>query len=87
MKIKDFVQLYTNDAMVQTIAESLKSDTKNIKLTGLQASANSLIPAALQTLMPNYVQLIVVHDKDEANIYMNDLQTFAPHSEILLFPT
>ncbi len=87
MKIKDFVQLYTNDAMVQTIAESLKSDTKNIKLTGLHASANSLIPAALQTLMPNYVQLLVVHDKDEANIYMNDLQTFAPHSEILLFPT
>src|SRR5690554_4085259 len=87
MKIKDFLKLYRDDAILQTMAASLKpNEDENIQFKGLVGSLDA-IAVAVTHLTNHQNQLIILHDKEEAAYFQNDLQNLLDHKEPLLFPT
>ncbi len=87
MKVKDLLKLYRDDSVVQTIAESAKlNEGLSIKIQGLIGSLDAVIVSALYSIN-HQNHLIVLHDKEEAAYFHNDLQNLLQGKEILFFPT
>ncbi|QMU30591.1 transcription-repair coupling factor [Adhaeribacter radiodurans] len=88
MKIKDFLELYRLDPVVQTIAERLKSPEKaHLHLKGLAGSLDAVMAVAVSSLQPGH-HVCVLHDKEEAAYFLSDLQhLFNGKQEALLFPS
>lgn len=87
MKVKDFIKIYREDAVVQTIAEKIKpNETSHIRLKGLVGSLDAVIAASVYQLNKQTC-IFVMHDKEEAAYFHNDLQNLLGDKEVLLFPT
>jgi transcription-repair coupling factor (superfamily II helicase) len=87
MKVSDFLKLYKQDSIVQTIAEAIKpNESTSIKLKGLTGSVDAMICAAIYSLN-HQNHLFILHDKEEAAYFYNDLQSLLHPKEILFFPT
>lgn len=87
MKVKDFIKIYKEDAVVQTIAEKIKpNETAHIKLQGLVGSLDAVVAASVYQLNKQ-TSIFVMHDKEEAAYFHNDLQNLLGDKEVLLFPT
>lgn len=87
MKVSDFLKLYKQDSIVQTIAEAIKpNEPALIKLKGITGSLDAVISAAVYSLN-HQNHLFVLHDKEEAAYFYNDLQSLLGPKEILFFPT
>ncbi|MGV3588301.1 MAG: transcription-repair coupling factor [Adhaeribacter sp.] len=89
MKIKDFLELYRRDALVNTVAERLKSAPPfHIQLKGLVGSLDAVLTAATAGLLDEAHHLVILHDKEEAAYFHSDLQNlFDGEKETLLFPS
>ncbi len=87
MRAGDLLKVYKTDSIVQTIAEKIKAnEDRSVQLKGLSGSLDAVILASLYQL--NYQNhLIVLHDKEEAAYFFNDLQNLLPGKEVLFFPT
>ena len=87
MKITDFLKLYKNNSLVLGVADAIKpNDTFRLKIKGLVGSLDAIIAAAVYGLNhQNY--LFVMHDKEEAAYFFNDLQNLLGGKEVLFFPT
>lgn len=87
MKIKDFLKLYKDDAILQTMVASLKpNEDQTVHFKGLVGSLDA-IAVAISHLLNHQNQLIILHDKEEAAYFQNDLQNLLDFKEPLLFPT
>lgn len=87
MKVSDFLKLYKQDGIIQTIAESVKPNEPNrIQLKGISGSLDAAISAAVYGLN-HQNHLFILHDKEEAAYFHNDLQSLLYPKEILFFPT
>ena len=87
MKIKDLLKLYRNDSVVQTIAETTKpNEDLSLKIQGLVGSLDAVIISALYNIN-HQNHLIILHDKEEAAYFHNDLQNLLQGKEVLFFPT
>ncbi len=87
MKVRDFLKLYREDPIIQTIAEQIKpNEKKQIRLKGLVGSQDAVVAAAIYQLTKQ-TQIFVMHDKEEAAYFHNDLQNLIGEKEVLLFPT
>ncbi|MFD3001392.1 transcription-repair coupling factor [Pontibacter toksunensis] len=88
MKVKDFLELYRLDSVVQTIAERLKANQPyRLQVKGLAGSQDAVLASAVYTLNYGH-QLFVMHDKEEAAYFYTDLKNLlGEEKEILLFPT
>ncbi len=87
MKVSDFLKLYTHDGIVNSIAESIKpNEHRYLAIKGLSGSIDAVLVAAIQKLNKQN-QIIVLHDKEEAAYFHNDLQNFFAEKEVLFFPT
>lgn len=87
MKVKDFIKIYKEDAVVQTIAEKVKpNETSHIRLKGLVGSLDAVIAASVYQLN-RQTCIFIMHDKEEAAYFHNDLQNLIGDKEVLLFPT
>ncbi len=76
---------YQEDVQVQLIYNGLRAG-KRVLAKGLSGSLNAVVCAALYQLQPQpYV--FIMHDREEAAFFQNDLQGLLPQKEILLFPT
>jgi transcription-repair coupling factor (superfamily II helicase) len=87
LNYKDFLSLYTEDGFIRTIAEQIKPDVKQqVQLRGLFGSLDAVLVAAVYRLcLQNY--MIILHDREEAAYFHNDLQNLVPEKEILLYPS
>ena len=87
MNYKEFISLYTGDSYIQTLAAHIKPNEKqHIQLRGLHGSLDAVLAAAVYQLsFQNYV--FVMHDREEAAYFFNDLQNLIPDREILLYPS
>ncbi len=86
MRVRDFIQRYADDAYIQVIADALSNkEKKKLQLKGLAGSADAIVAAALHKLKPQS-HLFVLHDKDEAYYFLNDLQNLIEGAEIMMFP-
>lgn len=89
MTAKDLLELYANDAFIQHIAHRINSSPNAVfHLRGLTGSLDAIIAATLYQINPQ-PQLFLLHDKDEAHYFHNDLQNLLQETgkEVLFFPT
>jgi transcription-repair coupling factor (superfamily II helicase) len=87
MKISEFLKVYKNDGLVQTIAEAIKPNENNsVRLKGLTGSLDAILAAAIYGIN-HQNHLFVLHDKEEAAYFFNDLQSLLGPKEVLFFPT
>jgi transcription-repair coupling factor (superfamily II helicase) len=86
LKVKDFLGIYRADGLIQTIAEKVRDKSaRNFHLKGLSGSLDAIIAASVSDLN-SLTSIFILHDKEEAAYFQNDLQNLLPDKEILLFP-
>ncbi|MBC7921993.1 MAG: transcription-repair coupling factor [Ferruginibacter sp.] len=86
MKVKEFLKLYQEDSLVQTIAGQIgRASPHRIQLKGLVGSLDAVLAAAVHQIHPRSC-LFVLHDKDEAAYFQNDLHNLLVDKEVMLFP-
>ncbi|MFT6036334.1 MAG: transcription-repair coupling factor (superfamily II helicase), partial [Marivirga sp.] len=87
MKIKDFIKLYKEDPLLQTIAAAIKpNEDRWVQLKGLIGSLDAVTIATAQNINKQN-HLVVLHDKEEAAYFQHDLQNLLGVKQPLLFPT
>ncbi|MEL6538226.1 MAG: hypothetical protein AAFQ98_22595, partial [Bacteroidota bacterium] len=73
MKIRDFLNIYVHDGLVGTLAQAIKpNETKQLQVKGLTGSLDSVVAAAAYAINKQ-THLFVMHDKEEAAYFQNDL--------------
>ena len=70
--------------MIQAISDSIMKNP-TVRLKGMAGSFDTLMAAAHASLQ-NKSNIFVLHDKEEANYFINDLRNFLPADQLLLFP-
>ncbi len=83
--LKELKEKYLNSPLVISGKEAL-SKNEAISLKGLAGSADSLIAYSLFTSM-DPIHLIVMHDREEAGYFHNDLKNFLSEQSLYLFPS
>ena len=87
MKIKDFIKVYREDPLIRAIAEKVKPNEKaQLQFRGLVGSLDAVIAASLYAINKQ-TSIFILHDKEEAAYFHNDLQNLLGTKEVLLFPT
>ncbi len=87
MELKEFLKSYRSDGYIQTIAEAIKpNEGQKVQLRGLIGSLDAIVASTVQFLNHQF-QVLILHDKEEAAYFYNDLQSLHPGKEILFFPT
>ena len=87
MKAGELLKLYKADSIIQTMAEVIKPNEDNcVQLKGLRGSLDAILVASLYQIN-HQNHLVVLHDKEEAAYFHNDLQNLLSGKEILFFPT
>lgn len=87
MRIRDILKIYRESGFIQSIGENLKvNEEKYIALKGLTGSQDAIVSAVLQNIN-HQTFLFIMHDKEEAAYFHNDLQNLLPDKEILFFPS
>lgn len=85
MRANDFLSIYCADGYIKTVAAGIKSPSpQNISITGVAGSLDSILAASVFKIHPQDT-LIILHDREEAGYFQNDLQNLLDR-EILLFP-
>jgi transcription-repair coupling factor (superfamily II helicase) len=83
--VSDFLNLYRADGFIKTVAAGIKAPkNKNLQLKGISGSLDAVIVSAVFKIS-SQDSIIVLHDKEEASYFQNDLQNLLDR-EILLFP-
>ena len=87
MEIKEFLGQYRADGLIQSVAEVMKpNDGQTVQLKGLVGSLDTLVASTVQ-FHNHQFQVFILHDREEAAYFVNDLQSLNPGKEILFFPT
>jgi transcription-repair coupling factor (superfamily II helicase) len=85
VRASDFLNLYQADGFIKTVAAGIKAPKlKNIQLKGISGSLDALVVSSVFKIC-HQDSIIVLHDKEEASYFQNDLQNLLGR-EILLFP-
>ena len=84
---KELLSLYKADGNIKALAESIKpNEGSSIRVKGLVGSLDAVIAASVyQTNHQNHI--FVLHEKEEAAYFHNDLQNLLGDKEVLLFPS
>jgi transcription-repair coupling factor (superfamily II helicase) len=86
LKASDFLSLYRADSLIQTLAEGIRTAQSNsIHVKGLHGSLDAVVLAAVhKSVRANH--FVILHDKEEASFFFNDLQNLLGEKEIFVFP-
>lgn len=85
MDSKDLIKKYAESDLIRSIAESI-SNKKTVRVTGLAGSFDAILGAATAQLHQR-VNIFVLHDKEEAAYFLNDMRNFLPEENLLMFPS
>ncbi len=84
---QDILNTYKSDPIVKSLAIALEKCDGRVKLKGLAGSSDALICAAQKELVGESF-LIILHDREEALYFLDDLQNILDKKDrIKLFPT
>jgi transcription-repair coupling factor (superfamily II helicase) len=85
LRANDFLSIYSADGFIETVAAGIKAPVpQNIQLKGLAGSLDAILVSAVFKIHPQDT-LVILHDREEASYFQNDLQNLLER-EILLFP-
>lgn len=86
LRANDFLNIYKADSLIQTLAEGIRTPIPStIRIKGLTGSLDAILFAALHKSTKS-THVIILHDKEEASYFFNDLQNLLGEKEILFFP-
>jgi transcription-repair coupling factor (superfamily II helicase) len=84
---KDLIWLYKEDPFVQTLSQVIKPNQDlNVQLKGITGSLDAVLISALHQLN-HQTFFVVMHEKEEAAYFANDLQNLLGGKEVFLFPS
>ena len=87
MNQKELLSLYKSDAQIISVAESLKAnENRCIQLKGIVGSLDAMLASAIHQIN-HQNQVFILHEKEEAAYFHNDLQNILGSKEVLLFPS
>ncbi len=86
MKSTDFVEMYTQDGVVQILSQLLQTQPAVLHLKGLIGSLDAVVACAIILKKPAH-HLFVLHDKEEAYYFLNDLQSLLPQARVEMYPS
>jgi len=85
LKAHDFVSLYRADSLIQTLAEGIRTSGPDaLHLKNVHGSLDAVLFAAIFKSNSNH--LFILHDREEAAYFLNDLQNLLGKTDALLFP-
>lgn len=89
MILSDFLHIYSRHPHLNALATWLYPNGKNIKISGLNGSALSLVIASLFKSAGSvaYPFLLIMEDADEAAYTYHDLKSCLDESEVFFFPS
>lgn len=87
MKRKDFINLFKVESNVLGLAENTRTnEDKVLHVKGLVGSLDAVIAASIYTYnQQNHI--FILHEKEEATYFYNDLQNLLEDKEVLFFPS
>jgi transcription-repair coupling factor (superfamily II helicase) len=86
LKAGDFLEILKQDGLVQTLAEGIRTRSQQrIRLKNLSGSLDSAVFSAVHKA-GHSSHIVILHDKEEAFYFLNDLQQLLPQKDVLLFP-
>jgi transcription-repair coupling factor (superfamily II helicase) len=87
LKGKDLVKLFRSESNVVGLAEVAKPNApRNVQIKGLVGSLDAVVASALYSIN-HQNHIFVMHEKEEAAYFHNDLQNLFGDKEILFFPS
>ncbi len=85
MEAKEILNFYTRSELIKSISEAV-STQKTIRLKGMAGSYDALVGAATSSINQK-TNIYILHDKEEAAYFINDLRNFIAEDHLLLFPS
>lgn len=87
MNSKDLLSVYKSESQVTSLAEAVKpNEDKCVQIKGLIGSLDAITAASVyQSNHQNHI--FILHEKEEAAYFHNDLQNLLGDKEVLLFPS
>ena len=87
LALDNFLTTFSEDSFYKSALHQIfKSPEKNINLKGFTGSMDAIF-AAITYKQEKGNHLFILHDKEEASYFQNDLQNLLPNVEIYFFPT
>ncbi|MEN7549649.1 transcription-repair coupling factor [Rapidithrix thailandica] len=87
LQVEQFLQLFEENSFIHLAKEKIKAGTKNtLHLKGLKGSLDAIVASQVYSFREEN-QIFILHDKEEAAYFQNDLQNLLPDQEVLFFPT
>ena len=85
--LNNFLDFFQKDGFYRTVANQLASTTEgSFRIKGLSGSMDAILSALIyEQKTANH--LFILHDKEEASYFHNDLQNLLPEVEVFFFPT
>ncbi|MEP4532385.1 MAG: transcription-repair coupling factor [Cyclobacteriaceae bacterium] len=80
----ELFDLYKSNELISSIAGTILSNDV-VRIKGLSGSSDALIGAATQVINKN-TNVFILHDKEEANYFYDDIRNFIPEANCLFFP-
>ncbi|MEP0367906.1 MAG: transcription-repair coupling factor [Cyclobacteriaceae bacterium] len=84
MTSSELFDLYKSNELISSIAGTILSNDV-VRIKGLSGSSDALIGAATQVINKN-TYVFILHDKEEANYFYDDIRNFIPEANCLFFP-
>jgi transcription-repair coupling factor (superfamily II helicase) len=86
LRADEFLTIFKADGLVKTLAEGITtSKTNTVRLKGVSGSLDAILFASVFKSTKSD-HLIILHDKEEASYFFNDLQNLLGQREMLFFP-
>ena len=87
MKGRDLIKLFKSESNIIGLAEEVKpNESKNVQVKGLVGSLDAVVASAIySTNHQNHI--FILHEKEEAAYFHNDLQNLLGDKEVLFFPS
>ncbi|MFT6866389.1 MAG: transcription-repair coupling factor (superfamily II helicase) [Cyclobacteriaceae bacterium] len=84
MVIQDIFDQYKSNSLIHSIAKTISSK-RIVRLKGLSGSSDALIAASVSFCNEN-TNIFILHDKEEAAYFFDDIKNFIEEDCCLLFP-
>jgi len=85
VEAKEILKHFAKSDMIQAISGSIMKNS-TVRLKGMAGSFDAVF-SAVHASIQKKTNIFILHDKEEANYFLNDLRNFLPEEQLLLFPS
>jgi transcription-repair coupling factor (superfamily II helicase) len=88
LKIRDLIRFYQKDIITSSLVEILKPNKLvKVRLKGISGSLDTVLASAIASANAHQSHLLIMHDREEAAYFLNDMQNLMGNKQVHFFPT